>query len=152
MGDAVDYTVERLEAEPLQRWRTSRAAPALDLPAGRYRIESRLGQANARVVRELRVTAGAGQQVLLEHDAGRIRLKLAETLGGLAPADVFWEIRNGDGALVWSSAKSEPQLWLQAGSYKVQVTHRDRRVTRALVVKGGEAQAMELRQIGRAHV
>ena len=57
-AELVSYRVERLDSSPPEVIATSRAAPVLVLPAGRYRVEGRYGAMNARTVRDVEVKAG----------------------------------------------------------------------------------------------
>ena len=76
---------------------TSRAAPVLLLPGGRYRVEGRYGVMNARSVREVEVKAGQTQQLTLEHQAATLKLRLLGD-GGSVLAEVFWDVRDEAGA------------------------------------------------------
>ena len=59
----VSYRVERLDGGAQEVTSTSRPAPVLVLPGGRYRVEGRYGAMNARTVVEVEVKAGQTQQL-----------------------------------------------------------------------------------------
>jgi hypothetical protein len=121
---------------------TSRAAPVLALPSGRYRVVGRLGALNARAVREVEVRAGQLQQLVLEPPAAALKLRL--TAGGTPVlSDVLWDIREEGGALVWTTAQPEPSAILQAGRYLVRAATREKRVERALELRAGETRVLE---------
>jgi Ca-activated chloride channel family protein len=139
----VSYRIDRLDGGPPDALTTSRPAPDLHLPAGRYRVEGRYGLMNARVVREVEVKAGQTQQLDFEHQAGTLRLRLAAA-GGTAISEVFWDVRDQAGRTVWTTAQPEPAVTLQAGRYRIRAETRDKRYERALDLASGEARLVEL--------
>jgi Ca-activated chloride channel homolog len=141
-GDAISYRIERLDGPDRDVVTTSRLAPTLQLPSGRYRVEGRYGVMNARSVREVDVRAGQVQQLTLEHQAAVLKLRLT---GGSAPAsDVFWDVRDEAGRYVWTTGQSEPSVILQAGRYVVRAETREKRYDRAVDLRGGETRLLEV--------
>jgi len=140
-GEPVSYRIERIDA-PGEAVITSRPAPVLMLPSGRYRVEGRYGLMNARVVREVEIKAGQAQQLTLEHEAAVLRLRLAGR--GAAPAEVAWDIRDEAGGTVWTTGQPEPSATLQAGRYIVRAELRDKRYERAIELRGGESRLLEI--------
>ena len=122
----VSYRVERLDASLPEVIATSRPAPVLVLPAGRYRVEGRYGAMNARTVRDIEVKAGQTQQLTLEPQAAALKLRLVEQ----RPAPRWGRLlghpgRSGRHGV--DNGPAEPSAALQAGRYKV----RRRRATSA---------------------
>ena len=140
-GEAVSYRVERLDAVPPEVTVTSRPAPVLLLPGGRYRVEGRYGAMNARSVREIELKAGQGQHVVLEHQAASLKLRLT---GSAGPAEVFWDIRDEAGQPVWTTGQIEPTATLQAGRYVVRAELREKRHERTVELRAGELKLLEL--------
>ncbi len=140
----VSYRIVRLDEREAEIVRTTQDNPVLLLAAGRYRIEGRLGEANA--VETLTVTLGKGadQRFSMEHQAGIVKLRLSAIQHGLALADVFWDITGPDGRVVWSSGQAEPRVPLRTGRYKVAVERRGKRWERLVDVVSGESQTIEL--------
>ena len=124
---------------------TSRAAPVLVLPGGRYRVEGRYGAMNARTVRDIEVKAGQTQQLTLEPQAAALRLRLVAN-GAPVLSDVLWDIRDETGATVWTTGQPEPSAVLQAGRYAVRAETRDKRYDRAIELQRGRIAA---RRAGR---
>ena len=122
---------------------TSRAAPVLVLPGGRYRVEGRYGAMNARTVRDIEVKAGQTQQLTLEPQAAALRLRLVAN-GLPVLAEVLWDIRDEAGATVWTTGQPEPSATLQAGRYSVRAETRDKRFDRAIELRAGESRLVEL--------
>ena len=142
-GELVSYRVERLDSVPPEVIATSRAAPVLVLPGGRYRVEGRYGAMNARTVRDIEVKAGQMQQLTLEHQAAALKLRLLAN-GVPVLSDVLWDIRDETGATVWTAGQPEPSATLQAGRYSVRAETRDKRYDRAIELRAGETRLIEL--------
>ncbi len=123
---------------------SSRAAAQFDVPAGRYKLEARIGTGNARIERELELKAGAREQVTLEPQAGQIRLRLMDAVGGAPMQDVAWEIKDRTGRVVFVATESEPRPILLQGRYSVRAEARNRRLSRDLEIRAGEARSVDL--------
>ena len=100
---------------------TSQPSPTLLLPSGRYRVEGRYGLMNVRTARDIEVKAGQTQQLVFEHDAAALRLRVT----GSGPTDVSWIIRDQAGKAVWTGAHTEAVASLQAGRYVVRAETRE---------------------------
>ena len=142
LTEPVSYRVERIDG-PAEVMTTSRAAPVLLLPAGRYRIEGRYGAMNARSVREVELKTGQTQQLTFEHQAATLKLRLTANSAPVL-SDVFWDVRDETGATVWTTGHPEPQAVLQAGRYRVRAETRDKRYERAVELRPGEPRVVEL--------
>jgi hypothetical protein len=142
LTEPVSYLVQRIDVTPAETITTSRPAPVLTLLAGRYRIEGSYGAMNARTVREVEVKAGQTQQLTLEHQAAALRLRLLGSAGPLT--EVSWDIRDETGATIWTTGQPEPQATLQAGRYIVRGETREKRYTRTVDLRPGEARVLEL--------
>ncbi len=142
-NEPVAYRIERLDGTSPEVITTTRAAPVLLLSAGRYRVEGRYGAMNARAVREVDIRSGQTQQVVFEHQSATVRLRLA---AGPIPilSDVFWDIRDEAGAVVWSTGQPDPWAVLQAGRYKVRAETRGKHYERAVDLRAGETRTIEL--------
>jgi Ca-activated chloride channel family protein len=138
-SEPVSYRIERLDSPDVVT--TSRPAPQLLLPGGRYRVEGLLGTVNARVEREVEVKAGQTSQLTLEHQAAGLRLRL---VGPAALGDVFWDVRDEAGNTVWSTGQAEPSAILQAGRYRVRAETRDKHYERALELRAGDSRVLEV--------
>lgn len=134
-ADVAVYRVFRLDAQPVEIAQASRLTATFDLAPGRYRIESRLGPLNARAERTIDLKPGARDDVVMDHDAGVVRLVLAEPQGPQLHSDVFWEVKDPSGRTVWLTNEAQPIGILKAGTYSVQAEHRDRRIEAKLEVK-----------------
>jgi Ca-activated chloride channel family protein len=144
-ADPVSYRIERLDRVPPQLIDVDASSGAVDLASGRYRIESRFGLTNVRAVREVELKAGQNQLITFEHRAGVLRLKFAAAAGasGVLPGP-FWEVSDDTGHSIWSSARPDPELTLQAGRYVVRGEIRDKHAQQTVELKAGETREVEL--------
>jgi Ca-activated chloride channel family protein len=140
-GDLVSYTVSRIDEPKRAVTTTSRSAPVLSLPPGRYRVEARYGLTNVRTVRDAEIRAGQVTQVAIEHQIAQLTLRLT----GGAQAEVSWEVREDAGPTVWTSGQAEAVATVQAGRYQVAVRAGDKRQQRTVELRAGDSRVVEFR-------
>lgn len=139
-AELVSYTVERIDDPSQEALVTSRPEPTLVLPAGRYRVEGRVGSTNVSTVRDVEVRPGQTQQLVFEHQAATLRLRFAS--GGFS--DTFWDVRDENGRSVWMSVQPGGLATLQPGRYSVQAETRDKTYrARAVDLRAGDAKVIE---------
>jgi Ca-activated chloride channel family protein len=119
-------------------------APTFELAAGRYRVEGRVGGQNAIVSRDVDIKGGGEQRLQVDLPAGRIRLKSTDATAGLVLADVYWEISDDRGRVVWRTGQAQPSLVLASGRYKVRLEMRERSSEAAFEVKAGDNRTIEV--------
>lgn len=133
------YKLHRLDGIPGVVAETSAARPRLALAAGRYRVEVRAGAQN--VVSEETVTVSAGRDIAqsVAIAAGSVDLRLAQ-----AASDVYWEVADAGGRVVWRTSSPEARGLLAPGRYVVRAESRDRRFERTFDLASGEARTIEV--------
>jgi Ca-activated chloride channel family protein len=142
-GNLVSYTVRRLDDPDQETIWTSRSAPLLSLPAGRYRIEGRYGLTNLATARDVEVKAGQTLQLPIEHQAATLRLRLTGIGAGLA--DVTWEVRDQHERVVWAGSQTEDTAILQAGRYRVSAYTASKQLDQTVELRAGETRLVEMR-------
>jgi len=138
------YRVFRLDGAGRMVARTGQPAPRLQLPAGRYRVEVRLGHLNAVAAREIELTEVDNQALVLEPAAGILQLRTAATGGGHSGGDVFWEVRDSSGQVIWRTAEAEPREFLAAGRYTVRAETRELRKEQVVELGTGETRTLAM--------
>ena len=123
---------------------TSRRLPRLTLAPGRYRIESRIGSANAALAYEVALRSGQNGRLTMRQKAGLIRFRLTSSPGGLPLGQVFWNIVDSQGNAVRQSIYREPSEVLAAGNYIAKAAQRGRHFQRAFTVSAGDNRTVEL--------
>ncbi|MEZ5775473.1 MAG: hypothetical protein R3D33_12440 [Hyphomicrobiaceae bacterium] len=123
---------------------TSRPQPTLSLPAGRYLVEARLGDANARVTVPVAVRAGDRAELKVEHEAGFLTFRQPSSEVGATARDLLWEVIGKDGAALWSTAQVEPEVALEAGDYVLRLRARGRTREMPFSVATGARQTIEM--------
>lgn len=118
---------------------TSNAAPTLELGAGRYRIEGRLGAHNVIGVRTIEIKPGSEQTLTIEHPALVAHLRFVDKAGN-AIADVIWDVFDAAGKPVLTTGQAEPIAALSAGRYTLRVEHRGRRSEHKIELQTGDGR------------
>jgi hypothetical protein len=123
---------------------SAKPAPIMYLKSGKYRIESQYGWHNARQTREVDVAAGQTAELVFEHRASEVTLKLTAAPGKPALGRVKWTVKYANGGTVLISQDSAPSLILQAGSYQVVAQHGAKTYSRAFEANANEVHTIEL--------
>lgn len=133
------YRLHRLDGTPGVVAESSAARPKLALAAGRYRVEVRAGAQN--VFSEETVTVSAGRDIAqsVAIAAGSVDLRLTQ-----AASDVYWEVADNSGRVVWRTSSPEARGLLAPGRYVVRAESRDRRFERTFDLANGEARTIEV--------
>lgn len=136
LSDGVMYRLSPAEAG-LDAVETSAASQSIAVAPGRYRLEARIGPANAMVARDVEVRSGTEQQVQLAVPAAEVEFRLADALSGLAVAEAFWEITNEQNQVIWRTMQTRPKAVLAAGRYTARLATKSRRFEKAFEVRPG---------------
>ena len=123
---------------------STKSAPIIFLKSGKYRVESQYGWHNARQTREVDVSAGDTDELVFEHRASEVTLKLAVAPGKPAMGRVKWTLKYANGGTVLISQDSMPSLILQAGSYQVVAQHGAKTYSRAFEANANEVHTIEI--------
>ncbi len=142
--EPVSYRIERVDTVPPEIYFADKNTAPIELPAGRYVIEARHGLVNARTRQEVELRAGEQRSLVLEHDAGTLKLKLA-TQGAAATQEVFWDLRDQSGRPIWAAVHAEPRVTLLSGRYLLRAEVRDKRIERVIEVKSGDQSIVEIK-------
>lgn len=140
----VSHRLERLDAPTREVLNASGTTAAFDVPAGRFKLDTRVGLANVRAEREIRLKAGEIEKVVVDHAAGSVRMRLLERAGAAPVADTVWEVRDSRGQPVWAGLGTEARVLLLAGRYMVRAEGRGVRLERPLEVRAGEERSLDL--------
>ncbi|MEM6498131.1 MAG: hypothetical protein AAF709_15590, partial [Pseudomonadota bacterium] len=109
-----EYRIWRLSRPDLQPLTSKVPDARFELPRGRYRIESRIGQQNAVIVRDFEVDKTGTGELTLVHEAGTVQLGVKASP---APNKVYWEVRDQNKRIVWRSLENSALVTLQSGNY-----------------------------------
>lgn len=143
-ADATRYRVFRLDGSEQTISRVGQSTSELQLPAGRYRVEAWLGRVNAVASHEVELAEADEQELVLEPSAALLRLRLTLPGGGHSAADVFWEVRDGSGQVIWRTTEAEPHEFLAAGRYTVRAETRERRKEQTVDLAAGEQRTLDV--------
>ena len=88
------------------------------VPEGTYYIVSNYGDANSMVRSDIRVQAGKLTDVVVNHRAAIITLKLVNEKGGEALANTAWSVLTPGGDVIKESIGAFPRVVLAEGEYR----------------------------------
>jgi hypothetical protein len=114
------------------------------LNSGIYHVVSTYGDANSVISTDVVIEPGKITEAGIDHDAGKITLKLVQRSGGEATADTRWIVYNAAGEVVRESAGAFPTHILAAGEYRVAAQHGERQYAGAFSVAPGETRLVEV--------
>lgn len=89
------------------------------VPEGVYYIVSNYGDANSQVRSDIRVQAGKLTDIVVNHRAAMITLKLVNEKGGEALANTAWSVLTPGGDVIKESIGAFPRVVLGEGEYRV---------------------------------
>lgn len=114
------------------------------LNAGRYHIVSNYGSANAIIRADAHVDAGKLTELVIQHSAAQITLKLVREKGGEALADTSWSVLNGSGDIVRETVGAYNSLVLTDGDYVAIAKNKDRIYQLDFKVESGKNVELEV--------
>jgi hypothetical protein len=88
------------------------------LPEGTYYIVSNYGDANSVVRSDIRVQSGKLTDVMVNHRAAIVTLKLVSSPGGEALANTAWSVMTPSGDVIKESIGAFPRYILAEGDYR----------------------------------
>lgn len=112
------------------------AGEILPLPEGRYRVESQVGDGNAKAVADVAVRAGRLSTVEIGHKAGIARLSLS----GASPAKTEWTVEDANGRPVASRDGAEASVILAPGNYTATAKTGVGTLTKTFSVAAGRSR------------
>jgi hypothetical protein len=122
-----------------------RPGVVIRLNSGIYHVVSTYGDANSVISTDVVIEPGKITEAGIDHDAGKITLKLVQRSGGEAAADTRWIVYNATtGEVVRESAGAFPTHILAAGEYRVAAQHGERQYAGAFTVAPGETKLVEI--------
>ncbi len=114
------------------------------LNSGIYHIVSTYGDGNSVISADVVVEPGKITEAGIDHDAGKVTLKLVQRSGGEAAADTHWTIYNAAGEVIKESAGAFPTHILAAGEYRVAAQHGERQYAGAFTIAPGDSKLVEV--------
>jgi hypothetical protein len=110
------------------------------LPAGMFRIESRMGDGNASAVTDVRIRPGKMSAIEVRHNAGLARLNFV----GAPNANVTWDVRPIDGVKFKTLNGLTHKLALKPGTYLAEAHVNGEILTAKFKIAAGEERDIML--------
>jgi hypothetical protein len=107
------------------------------LPEGTYYVVSNYGDSNAVVRSDIRVQVGKLTDVIINHRAAAITLKLVMASGGEALANTEWSVLTPGGDVVKETSGAFPKVILAEGEYRAIARNENKTYEREFKVTTG---------------
>jgi hypothetical protein len=120
------------------------AADVVLLPEGGYHVVSNYGNSNATVRSDIRVQSGKLTDVVVNHRAAVITLKLVAASGGEALANTQWSVLTPGGDVVKEAIGAFPKVVLAEGEYSVVAKNDDKTFNGKFKVEPGVDREIEV--------
>lgn len=130
------------EREPLVTQVTT--GDVVVLPEGTYYIVSKYGDSNAVVRSDIRVQTGKLTDVVVNHRAAAITLKLVMGAGGEALANTEWSVLTPGGDVVKETTGAFPKVVLAEGEYRAIARNENKTYEREFKVTPGADGEIEV--------
>jgi hypothetical protein len=114
------------------------------LPEGTYHIVSNYGDSNATVRSDIRVQTGKLTDVVVNHRAAVITLKLVNERGGEALANTQWSVLTPGGDVVKEAIGAFPKVILAEGEYSVVARNEGKTYNGKFKVEPGVDREIEV--------
>lgn len=114
------------------------------LPEGTYHVVSNYGNSNATVRSDIRVQPGKLTDVVVNHRAAVITLKLVNERGGEALANTQWSVLTPGGDVVKEAVGAFPKVILAEGEYSVVAKNDDKTFNGKFKVEPGFDREIEV--------
>jgi len=120
------------------------ASDVVLLPEGNYYVVSNYGSSNATVRSDIRVQSGKLTDVVVNHRAAVITLKLVAQAGGEALANTQWSVLTPGGDVVKEAVGAFPKVVLAEGEYSVVAKNDDKTFNGKFKVEPGFDREIEV--------
>ena len=114
------------------------------LPEGNYHVVSNYGNSNATVRSDIRVQLGKLTDVVVNHRAAVITLKLVAQSGGEALANTQWSVLTPGGDVVKEAIGAFPKVVLAEGEYSVVAKNDEKTFNGKFKVEPGVDREIEV--------
>ena len=114
------------------------------LPEGTYHVVSNYGDSNAIVRSDIRVQIGKLTDVIVNHRAAVITLKLVNDRGGEALANTQWSVLTPGGDVVKEAVGAFPKVTLAEGDYSVVARNEGKTFNGKFKVEPGVDREIEV--------
>jgi len=123
---------------------TSQLDQKLTLPPGRYRLSLVTGQAGNTINKTVELKAGHAQKVAFSNVSTPTSFVISNRDDPLSRHQIFWQLFEKSGALIWQSTKPYPRLHLPKGEYHIKAEIGDDIYSRQFTLKNKDKLELDL--------
>ncbi len=114
------------------------------LSPGKYRLLYRTSQADRAQVKEIQIKSGATQTIKFSSRQAYVSFSISKRDDALSRHQIFWQLFDKKGNMVWQSVEASPSLYLSAGTYKVVAEIGNDKFRSKLRIKGKKPRKFDL--------
>jgi hypothetical protein len=141
--DELTFEIHRADGLNEELIGTVKAGQILRLKAGAYQVTSTYGQANAKIISEVRVEPGKLTEAAVLHKAGRVDLRLLG-IGGAEVPDATWSILTPGGDVVSETLATIKDVILAEGEYVAVARYDGKTFQQPFEVQSGRAAHVDV--------
>jgi hypothetical protein len=138
----LSFEIHRADANTEELVAQVKAGELLRLKAGAYQVTSTYGQANAKIISEVRVEPGKLTEAAVLHKAGRVDLRLIAN--GHEIPDATWSLLTPGGDVVSETLPAARDLVLAEGEYVAVARYEGRIFQKPFEVHSGRAEKVDV--------
>jgi Ca-activated chloride channel family protein len=116
----------------------------LYLSPGKYRLLYRTSQTDRAQVKEIQIKSGASQTINFSSRQAYVSFSISKRDDALSRHQIFWQLFDKKGNMVWQSVEVSPSLYLSAGTYKVVAEIGNDKFRSKLRIKGKKPRKFDL--------
>ncbi len=114
------------------------------LSPGKYRLLYRTSQTDRAQVKEVQIKSGASQTIKFSSRQAYVSFSISKRNDALSRHQIFWQLFDKKGNMVWQSVEAAPSLYLSAGTYKVVAEIGNDKFRSKLRIKGKKPRKFDL--------
>lgn len=114
------------------------------LNPGKYRFIYRSAPTARAVIKEITVKSGELTALRFSGKQAEISFVISNRQDALSRHQVFWQLRDKSGNVLWQSTEPEPTVLLSAGKYKIQAEIGDEKYQAPITIKGIKQRKFDL--------
>jgi hypothetical protein len=144
-ADNLTFEVHRNGGSAEELVGETKSGEILRLPAGAYQVTSTYGNANAKVISEVRVEAGKLTEAAVLHKAGIVDLRLRNAQGDEVEG-ANWSILTPGGDVVTETLTELHNIVLAEGEYVAVARYEGKIIQKQFDVVSGQSERVDLAQ------
>jgi len=116
----------------------------IKLSPGKYRLIYRTSQSDRARVKDVKIINGATKTVKFATRQAYVSFSISKRDDALSRHQIFWQLFDEKGHMVWQSVEPKPSLYLSTGTYKIVAEIGNDKFRSKLRIKGKNPRKFDL--------